>query len=81
MFLSESLMFEGRLSKTGWQRPEFEPNNPKFIKKRGTWPDLRLTILFARQIQRKGLPASFQHILKCEATANRQGGWGVTLNA
>ena len=44
MFLSESLMFEGRLSKTGWQRPEFEPNNPKFIKKRGTWSDLRLTI-------------------------------------
>ena len=42
MFLSESLMFEGRLSKTGWQRLEFEPNNPKFIKKRGTWLTIRL---------------------------------------
>ena len=34
-FFSEfkSLMFEGRVDKTAWQRPEFEANNPKFEKK------------------------------------------------
>ena len=34
-FFSEfkSLMFEGRMDKTAWQRPEFEANNPKFDKK------------------------------------------------
>ena len=33
-FFSEfkSLMFEGRMDKTAWQRPEFEANNPKFDK-------------------------------------------------
>ena len=33
-FFSEfkSLMFEGRMDKTAWQRPEFEANNPMFDK-------------------------------------------------
>ena len=35
-FFSEfkSLMFEGRMDKTAWQRPEFEANNPKFDKRK-----------------------------------------------
>ena len=42
-FFSEfkSLMFEGRVDKTAWQRPEFEANNPKFEKK-----TMGLTLLY-----------------------------------
>lgn len=43
----KSLMFEGRMDKTAWQRPEFEANNPKFDKFHKKKKTLRLLNLIS----------------------------------